>query len=206
MRGSWLVVAVGIGICAATLSCLSQQTVQAPRSASDLDRKLSTFAWIEDGKLVTFIVDTRAARYREEAGYVPLEIAVANRGVRNLTITRESFVLMDVQGNRYPAAEPNELLENYDFLDLDRSPQLAELEGLVYDKFAAYTRYPSSFSPTRTIRTGTVRSRLALPRYGYIVDILYFPMPVTGVKNQRFDLFLDAPELEDPIFVKFEVR
>ena len=106
MRSRWLVVLSGIVICASALSCLSQQTVSAPRSASDLDRKLSTFAWIEDGKLVTFIVNTQPTRYREGEAYMPLEICVANRGVRNLTISRESFVLMDVEGNRYPAAGP----------------------------------------------------------------------------------------------------
>jgi len=152
------------------------------------------------------IVGTRPARYRDGANYVPLEIAVANNGVKYLTLSRESFTLIDAQGNRYPCAGPRELLDNYEFLDLDRSPNLAELEGLVYDRFAAQERYPSSFSPTRTAITGTVRDRMSLPRHGYLVDYIYFPRPTDGVLDKRFDLFLSAPELEQPVFVKFEIQ
>ncbi len=47
---------------------------------------------------------------------------------------------------------------------------------------------------------------MTLPKFGYLVDFLYFPRPKTGVLNQRFELFLDAPELPDPVFVKFEIR
>ena len=35
------------------------------QSTKDLDRKLSTFAFYEQGKLITFAVGTQAARYRE---------------------------------------------------------------------------------------------------------------------------------------------
>jgi len=185
--------------------CLSQQKIEN-REASDLDKKLSTFAWIESGDLVTFIVDARATRYREQAPYIPFEIAVHNRGLRGMTLTRESFTLVDADGNRYPCAGPRELLEGYEYLDLDRSPALAELEGLVFDRFAANTRYPSNFSPTRTAVLGVVQDRVSLPRHGYIVDFIYFPTPPGGVKGQRFELFLEAPELPDPVFVKFEVR
>jgi hypothetical protein len=131
---------------------------------------------------------------------------VANTGVRRISLTRESFELRDAEGNRYPCAGPRELLEGYEFLELDRSEMLAELDGLVYDRFAALERYPSNFSPTRTAIGGVVRDQMQLPRYGYMVDYIYFPRPPGGVKNQRFDLFLSAPELEEPVFVKFEVR
>ena len=44
-----------------------------------------------------------------------------------------------------------------------------------------------------------------MPRFGVIIDFLYFPMPSTGLKGHRFELFLDTPELEDPLFVRFVV-
>jgi len=173
-----------------------------------LDRKLSTFAWIEDGDLVTFIVDTKATRYREDTAYIPLEIAVANNGVRQITLTRESFTLVDEAGNRYPAAGPRELMESYEFLDLDRDA-LAELDGIVFNKFAAYQRYASKFSPNREAPFGSsnvVQDRVVLPKFGYLIDRIYFPAPSTGVLQHKFELFLAAPELEDPVFVKFMVR
>jgi hypothetical protein len=176
--------------------------------AADVDRKLSTFAFIEEGTLATFIVDTRPTRYREKENYIPVEIAIANRGVRQLSLTRESFTLTDETGNRYPCASPKELLANYDFLDLDRN--LAELGGIVFNRFGAMTAYPSKFSPTRRpSREGestVVTDNIQLPKFGYVLDMLYFPKPATGLVGHKFELAMSTPELTDPIFVKFEVK
>ena len=178
------------------------------QTTSSLDPKLSTFAFIEDGDLVAFIIDVRATQYREKDAYIPFEIAVANRGVRSLTLTRESFVLVDEQGNRYPAASPKELLAGYEFLDLDR--RLAEIADITFNKFSTFTRYRSKFSPTRQGPTrpgeGTlVQDTVVLPKFGYLIDFLYFPTPPGGVKGKKFELFLSAPELSAPVYVKFQV-
>ena len=192
-------------------ACGTRQPIEG-QPTDGLDRKLSTFAFIEQGDLVTFIVDTHAARYRDKSAFMPLEIALANSGLKNLVVTRESFTLIDENGVRYPAASPRELYEGYDFLDIDRD-QLAELELIVHSKFAAYTRYESKFSPTHFTRrendlnaATTVRDTVSLPRFGYIMDFIYFPKPETGIKDHRFELFLDAQGLEDPVFLKFEVK
>ena len=178
-------------------------------AAPDVDRKLSTFAFIEDGALIDLIVGTRPTRFRDTEPYIPLEIAIANRKLKQLTLTRESFVLMDEQGNHYPCASPRELMDRYEFLDMDREPTLAELVEIIKTKYAAFTRYPSNFSPTRTakiFRTGVVRDLVSLPKFGYLLDMLYFPTPAGGVKGHLFELHVSAPELEDPIFVKFQVK
>jgi hypothetical protein len=178
------------------------------QTTSSLDPKLSTFAYIEDGDLVALIVDVRATQYREKDAYIPFEIAVANRGVRSLTLTRESFVLVDEQGNRYPAASPKELLAGYEFLDLDR--RLGEIPDITFNKFSTFTRYRSKFSPTRQgpARPGEgtlVQDTVVLPKFGYLIDFLYFPTPPGGVKGKKFELFLSAPELQDPVYTKFQV-
>ncbi len=193
--------------CLTTGSCAIRQEITG-QATSGLDRKLTTYSWIEDGDLVTFIVNTKATRYREDSDYIPLEIAIANRGLRNLTLTRESFVLIDSEKTHYPVASPQELMEGYRFLDFDQE-NLAELAGITTNKFATFTRYRSNFSPTRGAtfgRTNLVRDVVALPKFGYVLDMLYFPKPENGVKGHRFELFLRAPELEDAVFVKFEVR
>jgi len=199
--------AVGLGvILIGTWGCAARQPVTG-QDASDLDRKLSTYAWIEEGDLVTFIVGTRATRYREDSAYIPLEICISNNGLKRLILTRESFVLVDEQGNRYPAASPRELMEGYDFLDLDRE-RLAELSAIIYNKFAAYTQYGSKFSPTHStapFRENLVRDMVSLPRFGYILDFLYFPHPAGQLKGQRLELFLESPDLPDPVFLKFVV-
>jgi hypothetical protein len=190
----------------AATGCVSRPTA-ASREVGGLDRKLSTFAYIEEGNLVSLIVDTRATRYREKEQYIPLEIAVANRGLRQLTLTRESFTLVDETGKQYPCSNPRELIEGYEFLDLDRN-NLAELEGIIEGRFGTFTRYPSRFSPTRGVSAGSsiVRDTLTLPKFGYSTDFLYFPMPGTGLLDHRFELRMRAPELPDEVFVKFEVK
>jgi hypothetical protein len=188
-------------------SCAARQPIQG-QETSALDRKLSTFAYIEQGDLMTLIVDTRATRYREKSPYIPLEIVIANNGLRQIVLTLESFTLIDEEGNRYPAASPRELIEGYEFLDLDRN-QLAELEGIVFNKFAAYAKYPSMFSPTRDFtssRSNIVRDLVSLPKFGYLLDFIYFPAPKNGLLGKRFELHVDSQQLEDTVFVKFEVK
>jgi len=72
------------------------------------------------------------------------------------------------------------------------------------------TRYPSNFSPTRfSSRPGESRvviDSLELPKFGYLLDMLYFPMPATGLLGHKFELTMTAPELTESIFVKFEVK
>lgn len=196
-----LLLSLAVGACATLQPMRGQQ-------ASDLDRKLSTFAFIEEGDLVTVIVGTRATRYREDTAYIPIEICIANNGLKRLTLTRESFTLVDEEGNRYPAAGPRELMEGYDFLDLDRE-RLAELDEIIFNKFAAYTRYGSKFSPTHNakfLQENLVRDLVSLPKFGYMLDFLYFPASQTGVKGHRFELFVESPDLEEPVFVKFIVE
>ena len=174
--------------------------------ARGLDRKLSTFAYIEEGDLVSLIVDTRPARYRDGEPYMPLEVLVANRGLKQLTLTRESFTLIDAAGKRYPLAGARELLEGYEHLDTDR--ELGELPGIVFNKFATFVPQLSHFSPTRTVErpSNIVIDRVALARFSYVLDYLYFPTPPAGIRDQRFELIVDSGDLEDPVFVKFEVR
>ena len=190
-------------LCLTVAACATRQPIEG-RKAGELDRKLSTFAYIEEGKLVTLIVSVLQARDREGSGYMPLQIAVSNNGMRQLVLTRESFTLIDEQKNRYPAANPQELIEGYNFLDLDR--HMAELRGIIANKFAAYQEYPSNFSPDQDFgRLEVVRDLVSLPKFGYMVDFIYFPEPPGGLRGHRFELFLDSPSLEEPVFVKFEV-
>jgi hypothetical protein len=197
-------IALALACAAPTASCVRQPIRGQPTTG--LDRKLSTFAHVEDGELVTFAVDFKAARDRQAAPYVPLEIAVANKGLKSLTLSRESFTLVDANGRRYPMATASELLEGYDMLDFDHS--FDELEGILFNRFAAFNRYPSRFSPTRTAGdlSNIVQDRIALPKFGYIIDLVHFPRPAGELRGQPLELFLDAPELEEPVFLKFEIR
>ncbi len=191
----------------ALASCMEHREGPKPQ-VQDLDRKLSTFAFIEEGKLVSLIVGTKAARYRGNELFFPLEVCIANRGLKRITLTREAFTLRDSDGNEYSCAGPKELMEKYEFLDLDR--RLGELADIVFNRFNSFTRYESNFSPTRTVLrdpfvSSLVQDKVAIPEFGYIIDFVYFPVPKSGILNQRLELFIKAPELPDPVFAKFAV-
>lgn len=195
-------------VVASLLGCATKQPMVGDRGAG-ADRKLSTFVYLEEGRIGSLLVGTRASQYRRDQRYVPLEISIANRGIPQMTVTRESFTLVDDTGRRYPCAGPTELLSDYEFLDLDR--RLQEIGDVVFNRFSAFTRYPSQFSPVRqgSAAPGTstlVRDRVSLPRFGYLIDMIYFPMPDGGIPPGRsFELFVDLPELDPPIYCKFRI-
>ncbi len=175
-----------------------------------VDQKVTRFSFIGEGVGATLIVGTQAARFREDMDYMPVEIAVANTGRDALTLTRESFTLMDQEGRRYSAASPQELLEGYDLLDMDRSA-FAELPSVAPTVFPGYRATPSKFSPTRRVRAAgqfirdVVQDEVPLTTSRYLVDFIYFPKPVTGIKGFRFELVLEAPSLPEPVVVSFVV-
>ncbi len=185
--------------------CGTNRQITGVESKVDIDRKYTRFSFMEDGRLVTLVANTKPTRYREEAPFIPVEVGIANRGLRTLTLTRESFTLLDEEGQRYPVASPRELLESYPYLEMDRF--VLELNAILPpNKFAAMSAYTSNFSPNRSAEGRVVRDRVQLPRFGYLIDVLYFPTPPGGVVDKKFELFVDAPELEDPVFVKFWVE
>lgn len=194
-----------LGLLMAVPSCMGHKE-PSTLDTSGLDEKLSTFVFMEEGKLVSLIVDARAARIHEKSLYFPLEICVANRGLTtDLLLTRESFILIDQDGNRYHVASPRDLIESYQYLDIDR--QQAELEGIVYSRFVNFTRYAATFSPTRLPGPGgVVQDRASIPKWGYMIDFIYFPVPRSGLLDRRFELHMEATELPDPVFVKFAVQ
>jgi hypothetical protein len=170
-------------------------------SESQLDRKFSLTSYIEEGTQVALIVGVRPAGIVKDQGYVPFEIGVANKGLEELTITPESFVLIDDQGNRYPAVSAEELYREYRRVDVDR--RLGEIFQVMLGKFQTYSIIQSNFTPS--FDAPTLVPTAHLPRYSMIYDLLYFPEPEDGVRGRRFELFMSAPELEDPVFVQFQV-
>src|SRR5207249_11508232 len=94
----------GIGLFVTVLilisSCLYRGSGSSPERT---DKKLSLYSYIEEGNLVALIVSTRPARYRLSRPYLPIEVAVVNKGMEKLSLTRESFILSGSDGKRYPA-------------------------------------------------------------------------------------------------------
>lgn len=168
--------------------------------AGGTDAKLSQTTYRQEGSQLALFVDTRLARLRDGDSYMPLEIAVANRGLPGLTLTLESFTLVDEEGNRYPAVSGTELGKNYRTVDVDR--RLRELPQQVAALYASYTRIAAALT---TSFDNPTPQTLRLPRFHYATELIYFPAPSTGMRGKRFDLLMTAPEVDDSIVVTFDV-
>ncbi len=158
-------------------------------------------SFIEEGDLLSLIVGTRVAKHRAKGALMPLEIALAVKGLGGLTLTRESFTLVDEQGVRYPVVGPDELRRARGYGDPDR--RLGDILDPARTRFSPYSRIRSNFSPG--FRDSLDLPRLYLPRANWIHDVLYFPRPEGGVRGKSFELHLVTPELNDPILIKFKV-
>ena len=167
----------------------------------NVDPKWSPYSYVEDGNLVTFLVSTRSARYRNDRAYLPFQVALLNKGLKSLTLTRESFTLVDAGGKRYPLAGRDELVKGYGNTDIDR--RFGEIDVILRNKFARYDRVPSNFSPG--FDAGIAVDHVSIPRFSYILDFLYFPRPEGRLEGATLELDLNAPELPDPVYVRFTV-
>ncbi len=180
------------------------QPQEATVEEGRLDPKLAQATWIEEGSQVALIVSTRAARYRLKQPFLPFEIAVVNRGLEGITLTRESFTLVDARGNRYPMAGRQEIYGDYGgSTDVDRR-NFSEAAPIVLGKYQGFSYVRSNFTPG--FDDSIAIDRIALPRFSYILDFVYFPTPPGFLEGEPLELLLSAPELENPVFVRFTVR
>jgi hypothetical protein len=168
----------------------------------DLDFNLGPFTYIEEGKLIALAVGTEAARYREKEKYIPIAVAIANKGARPLTLTRESFSLQDENGKRYGVVPVSELNAGYGPSQMDRT--FTGSFSIFLSRFSTYERAGSNFFPSQA-SPGIVIDRVELHRYYNMLDWLYFPTPEDGVLGRRFELHLECQGLDEGVFVKFRI-
>lgn len=194
--------ALGLGLAGACLSagCAASQS-KDPKKYAGLDRRLDPFTYIEEGKLVALAVGTQAARYRDEAAFLPLAVGIANKTKQTLRVDRESFLLYDEQGRRYPLAPFGEVSSKYNMAVSDR--QFDTFFEIWAAKFPIYQKVDMNFYPLLLSRT--TQDFVELAPFASTAEYIYFPRPETGVLNHRFELHVAMKPLEDPIFVKFLV-
>lgn len=173
-----------------------------------VDRQAFRNTYIEEGSLVTLVVNTDATRRREKSPYVPLAIFLANNGDGPLTIGRESLSLVDMAGRRYPLASVEETrsLGNRTVMDLRASGNFFDI---ISRRGLGRPSVGSVFFPVSDpglLRRGLVRDTIELPRGAWMMDVIYFPHPEGKLLGGRYELWLTARELEKPVFVRFEVK
>ena len=190
--------------CLAVLMTLAAGCASAPNPniVSPLSRKLSTFNYKDEGSLLLIVVGTEAAQYNVNEKYFPLFITMANKQAATLHITRESFSFEDSLGRRYSPLPVEIIQAEYHRGEFDRK-LFRENYAFTATSVERYTPIPSNFYPSVT--RGIVHDDIQLPRFGYLNDVLYFPVPEQGVQGGPFRLSFKTPELEEGVVVTFNI-
>ncbi len=162
---------------------------------------LALSTYYEEGSQAAVVVGVRPALSRRDRPYIPVEVAVVNKGLAALTLTAESFLLVDTDGRSFPTVTAQELSRGYGSTDVDR--RLGEIEPIVQNRYQTFERVPSNFTPGFDTPIG--RDRVTLHRFSYLVDMVYFPNPAVPTPAAPYDLLVRAPELQDPLVVRFIV-
>jgi len=169
-----------------------------PYAAGTTSPKLATFIFKEEGKYYLMTVGVNATRFHDKDLFVPLTVVLANRTTTPLSLTRESFTLVDpIQGSRYGLASIDEVRRQGKQL-FDR--RLMDFDHLAL-KLGAYQQLPSNFFPS----TELLNDNLELHQFQYLLDNLYFPRPEGELLGKSFELHINARGLQAPLFVVFTV-
>ena len=199
-RTSWRGLAAGtlvwgllLGGCASTPN---------PNVVSPYSTKLSTFNYKDEGALILLIVGVEAAQYNVKEKYFPLFVTLANKGAPTLHVTPESFAFEDSLGRKFSPVPLTVIQAEYHRGEFDRKlfRQNYSFTGTSVDR---YTPIASNFYPS--ITRGVVNDNIQLPRFGYLNDLLYFPVPEQGIVGGPFRLYFKTPELEEAVVVTFEI-
>lgn len=190
----------------ALLICCGGYNVSDESSSGGDERHGGSIYQGEDENVIV-VVDVELARRRLEEKYFPLSIKIANKRLHSLTLTRNSFILID--DNRIPHYMPDiaELQKNYEMLASDNKfrSQTGLLGDQLVTSFSYYRKAESRFFP-QTAGAGRVIDEVYVRQRGYMEDLIYFPMPPGGIEGKVLILRIDAEELEVPADIAFSVN
>jgi len=156
--------------------------------------------YYEEGRLVFFGVNSGLAQFRLKDDLLPLEIAVGNKSLKRLTVGPEGITLREVgQGGRaWPMATPSETVSGNLRSQFDRNLQPVSFLEVVRLQLAGMKYIPTTFG----LRPGNYEmSRTAtLTSNTWTFSQVWFPNPGGELKGKLYEVWLEAPELEEPVF------
>jgi hypothetical protein len=194
---------VAVAALAALLAAGCAGVQRNPNVVGTYSDKLSPYNYREDGALVRMIVGVDGARYIRSEPYVPLFVQVANKSKSTFTVTRESFMLEDPLGRQYGVAPAVDVATRYGRLDVDRRlfQQNRSITGTYTNLL---TPVGSDFFPS-SARRALLVDQVSLPPRTYMEDVLYFPIPESGLNGVALRLVFRDQVLPEPAMVVFEV-
>ncbi len=192
---------VAVALAVGFAGCTSLE--RNPNVVSPYSDKLSPYNYKEEGHLASLVVGVDAARFIRKESYFPLFVQVANKTKGTFEITRESFTLEDSLGKQYAMAPAREVSEHYPRVDLDRR-LFAQNRQFTLIGVSLYTHVQSDFYPSSSGRA-LIIDQVSLPPQSYMEDVIYFPIPESGLNGVPLRLLFKVKSLEEPIEVVFEV-
>ncbi len=168
--------------------------------------KLNPFVHFEEGRALFVAVDGNAAQYVKDGdALLPLGVGLANTGTRNLDFSRESFVLEDSAGRKYPVVGIEEFNRVHRRSRSDETlfESFAEIMRLRF--YNSYTEVRWVFFPTSALNS-TASDRMELPRMHDAKGYLYFPIPVEGVHGRAFRLLVTPTDGSETYVVRFVLK
>ena len=188
-------------ICSAGLSCAILE--RNPEVVGTYSDKLSPYNYKEEGDVLMMVVGVDGARLIRDEPYFPVFVLVVNKSRETLTITRETFMLEDPLGRQYAMAPTRDVREKYHRMDLDRR-RFRTNSSITGTYVGIYTRMSSDFYPS-SARTSVQINAVTLPPKTYMEDVLYYPIPESGLNDVPLRLVFSVKELPEPIPVVFSV-
>jgi len=197
---TWVVAAIGV-VAIAWTGCAGLDP--NPNVVGAYSHKLSPYNYKEEGTLARIVVGVEGARFIRDEAYVPIFVQVANKSKTGFELTRESFILEDPLGRRYALAPAREVGENYPRLDMDRR-LFRRNQQFTATGVSLLTYISSDFFPSASRRSLLV-DHVSLPPHTYLEDVLYFPIPESGLNGVPLRLLFKVKEIPEAIHVVFEV-
>lgn len=188
-------------LAAALGGCVSLE--RNPNVISPYSDKLSPYNYKEEGSVALLVAGVEAARFIRKESYFPLFVQVANRSKGTFEITREAFTLEDALGRQYSITPAREVAEHYPRQDLDRR-LFQQNRQFTANGIGLFTYVPSNFYPS-SARRSLLIEQVSLPSQAYMEDVLYFPIPESGLNGVPLRLLFKVKGIEEAIQVVFEV-
>ena len=184
-------------VCAACATARVNEPGTSPSKPGPSDT-LAPSIFYEEGKLVFFGVNAGLARLRPNGKLLPFEIAIENKGLEQLRVSAEYITLRSSDGRTWPVTPPEESEGSTLQSEFDRSRQPVSFQEIVGQRVGNSKYVPSTFG----LRGGNITmSRTAeLRRNTWTFSQVWFPNPGGELKGQLFEVWLDSPDLPDPVF------
>jgi hypothetical protein len=152
---------------------------------------------------LTLLVDGFLAGLHDEDRYVPVAVVVGLLGPGpSVSVTPESFALLDESGKEHSAVPYEELLRRYPKRQFDESASRSH-PIVVGDQFSMSLQLAGDFYPA-PMGKGTRVDRVELAPYTWFHALLYFPRPEGGL-DDVLTLRMGGAGIEPPLQVRFRI-